>query len=459
MSCRKYPESEEPRKAAGPWASTRTLTKPVYQATQRATPRWVGWLLIALPSLSILGTWLAGSVPVFPIISLALFIIAAWDWTRHFDRSRTMLVLLGLSGGLILSGTVAALIYRPPVGHLETQSVAMACWIVLALAFVQLYRSQQTVVTVIRGWMYAVAILTGITIDQMLTEDMPALNGPFPSPAYLAGAMVAGVLLMPLGYALEQDRRLRWAYPVIAVAGTWIAWTTHRSVAFGCCLLVLLLWIATYRWIAAAVIAALAGLAEAFFHSEMPMRFTDVGLEPSLPPSMHSTVMQAGWTILQDSHFIGVGPGGLEARWPSSLSAYDGPYSALVEVASQYGLAIVVALMCGFAGVVWWCVKRLWQTQGSPMHSPERATAFWILVTILILPITTSLQAQWLDFALSALAASTLALLARHIESPRGRALVWSVNEVDLASPGPGAGEESGRPPHHGGDFERQDRQ
>lgn len=63
----------------GPGARTRPLTKPVRQAEQRPTPRWVGWLLIALPTLALLGSWLAGRLPLLEVVVLVLFIVAAWD--------------------------------------------------------------------------------------------------------------------------------------------------------------------------------------------------------------------------------------------------------------------------------------------------------------------------------------------------------------------------------------------
>jgi len=388
--------SQGPENTSDPWSATHFLTKPVYHATARPMPRWVGWLLIALPSLSVLGTWLLGRIPLFQFIAIILFVIAVWDWRRYFDRSRTIVAVLGLSGALLLSGIIAAVVHRPPTNNLQFQSIAMFSWIVLALALVQLYRSEQTVLTVIRGWMYAVAILAGITGYQLLTVDLPALNGPFPSPGYLAGSMVAGILLMPVGFSLEKDRRLQWTYPVVAVLATGVVWTTHRSVAFGCCVCVLWLWLFIYRRILAGVIAIIGIVIEIFLHTEMPMRWVEVGAEPPLTGSLHRRVIQTAWTILQDSGFIGVGPGGLMAHWPASQSQYRGPYFALIELASEYGLAVSVAFVCALLGAVVWSLNRLWQTRSGPLRSGERAPALWLAVMILSLPVTTSLQAQWL---------------------------------------------------------------
>jgi|GEM_PF-3357490 len=428
--------------ASGPWDPARLLTKPVLLATQRAMPRWVGWILISLPSLSLLGTWLVGRLPVFQALAVVLLGIAVWDWSRYFDRSRTMFAVLGLSAGVIVSGTVAAVVFKPPANELWVQAISVGSLLALALALVQLYRNEQTVLTVVRGWLYAVAILTGITIYQRVTRDLPALSGPFPSPGYLAGSMLAGVFLLPVGFALEKDRRLRWAYPVVAVMATWVVWTTHRSVGFAVCLLVLLVWLALYRWIVATLLAGLGLVAVIVFRSVAPLRWADVGMEPPLDGAIHADLIRTSFLVLRDSSFLGVGPGGLAAHWPAEYGAYRGPYSAIAEIASQYGLTITVALASAFLGVLTWCLVRLWQTRRQKLWSADRAPAFWLGLMVISLPISTSLQAQWLDFPLSALGAATLALLARHIESPKGRALVWSA--------GPGAGKEADGPPDHG---------
>jgi hypothetical protein len=411
-------------------------------------------MLLCLPSLSLLGTWLVGRWPVFLVIALCLALIAVWDWYRFFDRSRTMISCLALSAGLLVSGGLAALLGRPDALQFGQQILSNLTWIALTVALVQLYRNEQTVLTIVRGWMYAVAILAAITIYQRATRDLPALSGPFPSPAYLGASMAAGALLMPIGFALEADRRLRWAYPVAALAATGVVWTTHRSVAFGCCLAVLLIWLATYRWQIAALVAGLGAVAAAVFHSAAPLRWADVGMEPPLDNDIHQSLIGVAWQILQDSHFLGVGPGGLGAHWPAAARPYAGPYSLVMEVASQYGLAITVALVIGLAGGLVWCLTRLRHTRGLRWHDRRRAPALWVGVIVVSLPVVTMLQARWLDFPLSALMAATLALLARHIEPPQGRALVWSA--------GPGAEEVAGGPPLHdaqlGGEADHEDR-
>jgi hypothetical protein len=380
-----------------------------------------------------------GKFPIFHIVVISLCIVAIWDWTRYFDRSRTLFCIAGLSVALLVSATVATLVHHPQTPALVDQGLAGVALIGLTLALVQLYRSEQTVLTIIRGWMYAVAILAVLAAYQGLTSDRPVLNGPLPSAAYLASAMVVGVLLMPIGFALEKDHRLRWTYPCIAVLATWVAWTTHRSVALGCCLIVLVIWLATFHWLTASILTVITVAGIAVFRRYLPLRFADVGMEPPLDASVHAHLIGVGWRILVDSHFLGVGPGGLADVWPEAWSAYTGPYSAFIELTSQYGLGVGVVVMCALLGALVWCVKRLWATRGQPLRSADRAGAVWLAVMIVMAPVTTSIQAHWLSFPLSALAVATWAMLARHIESPQGRALLWSA--------GPSAAEETIGPP------------
>ena len=83
------------------------VTKPVRGAKQRPTPRWVGWFLIATPSLAAAGPlWGAGPWTTFRAAVAVLFLTAAWDWWRFQDRSRTFFTMLGI--GIAANRTAAA---------------------------------------------------------------------------------------------------------------------------------------------------------------------------------------------------------------------------------------------------------------------------------------------------------------------------------------------------------------
>ncbi|MDR0848668.1 MAG: hypothetical protein LBN10_06450, partial [Propionibacteriaceae bacterium] len=293
----------------------------------------------------------------------------------------------------------------------------------LAISLVQLYRSSETVLTLARGWMCAVLILVGITMYQRLSRDLPALNGPFPSPGYLAGSVVAGLVLMPIGFALESDRRLKWTYPVVALGATWVVWTTHRSVGVWCALVVLLIWVALWRWQVGLAVLVLGGTGIAIFRHGMAWRWSAIGGEPPLSLPTHLNLLSEAMDVCIRSGFIGVGPGGLLEHWP--ITGYAGPYSALFELVAEYGLGVGVVVLCALGAVLVSCGQRLILTRGRPLSSPDRAVALWLGVIIVMLPWTTSLQATWLGFPMAGLTTATIALLARHIEAPHTRVLQW----------------------------------
>ena len=413
-------DSEEPVDPQGP---THPLTKPVYQAGQRAIPHWVSWALVVLPSLAVLGTWLVGKLPVFHCVAIVLLIAALWDWSHFSDRSRTMVAILGLSCVLLVSGSIAWLVGHPDFKIAGFQSLVTLAAIALAIALVQLYRSSETVLTLVRGWMVAVVILAGITLYQRLSRDLPALNGPFPSPGYLAGSVVAGLALMPIGFALEDRRALKWTYPVTAVAATWVVWTTHRSVGFGCALVILFVWLALWRRYLAVGVLVIAGIGVVVFRRVIAWRWSGIGQEPPLPWSVNQELLSQAMDVCIRSGFIGVGPGGLTQHW--DVTGYAGPYSAFMELIAEYGLGAGVVVLCAFGAVLVWCVQRLIVTRGRPLNSSDRSVAIWVGLMILMLPWLTSLQATWLSFPMAGLTTATIAMLARHIEAPHTRDLQW----------------------------------
>ncbi|MDR1214763.1 MAG: hypothetical protein LBK54_11885 [Propionibacteriaceae bacterium] len=416
----------------GPGARRRPLTKPVRKAAQRPTPRWVGWVLISLPSLALLGSWLFGRLPVLAAVVAVLAVTAAWDWWRFQDHSRTIWGAGGLGLGFLVSAGVALAVSRPPLGPaLDELMVVVYGW-ALTVSLIQLYRTGETVLTLIRGWMYMVGILGVIAVYMRLTRDWP-LSGPLPSPSHLATAGVIGVALMPIGYALESDRRLRWTYPVAAVIGLGVIWWTHQSVALGLALILLALWATQWRpgrWgLAGAALVGL-GLALSPLRRHFPLHWSDVGLYAPLPWSARSDLIDQGMAMLKDSSWLGVGPAGFAWRLRLSgdpvLSLTDRPYNGLIEVASQYGLALIVVMILAGLGALRWCWRCFSRTRGRPVSSAQRAPAFWLAGLIIGLPLISSIQPSWLDAPLSSLVVATLGLLIRHVEPPKGRRVTIS---------------------------------
>lgn len=300
----------------------------------------------------------------------------------------------------------------------------------VAVSLVQLYRGSETVLTLARGWMYLIALLTLIIAFQRLTDSPVPLSGPLPTPQHLATATVVGLALMPLGHALEHDRRLRWTYPLAAAAALFVLWSTHQAVAVATAAVILAVWTATYRpgrWIVVGAAAAAGLIAASSLRRYFPLAWHDAGLTAGPTWTTRGDLVAAGMALLRDTWFLGGGPAsyasaaGHAPGGPDLGSGPLAPYCLLVEIASEYGLAVTVVVLLAGLGLLHWCVQRLVRTTGRPWSSPDRAPAIWLGLLLLGLPVIGLIQATWLAVPLTGLIIGTLALLARHTEEPQGR--------------------------------------
>jgi hypothetical protein len=441
-------EQQRPRSAGlegfpeGPGAQSRPLTKPVQQAAQRPTPRWVGWLLISLPSLSLVGTRLVDPFPLFELIAVTVFVVAAWDWHRFQDRSRTLRVAY-LGFACLISGLVTLALWRPPLGPAIDDLINVVAGFAVAVSLIQLYRSSETVLTLVRGWMYLVALLALGALYQAVRPVYapgaagPTFGWPFRTDAELATAALIGLALMPLGRALEHDRRLRWTYPVAALAALVVVWLTHEGLAVGCAVVVLLIWAATYRWgrwlaLGAVVLAAVVALSPV--RRVLALSWQDIGLTVFPSWERRLAVLDLGLAALRGTWFLGLGPGtgsGLIGR---------GLYCFPLEIASQYGFAVLMLCALASLGLLRWCIERVIRTRGQPWSSANRAPALWLALYIVGLPIVGLIQSSWLDVPLSGLVIATAALIARHAEEPHGRRGAVPLESLtEMAGPQPDA--------------------
>ncbi|MDR0416578.1 MAG: hypothetical protein LBH76_04545, partial [Propionibacteriaceae bacterium] len=360
------------------------MTKPVQAAAQRPTPRWVGWLLISLPTLALFSPWLAGRLPLLSLATGLLTGVAAWDWHRFRDRSRSLRV--GYIGfAMLISGVVAWAVWQAPAAANWAQFGYVAGGCAVALSVIQLYRGSETVLTLARGWMYLIGFLAVVIACQRLIGSPVPLAGPLPTPQHLATATVIGLVLMPLGYALEHDRRLRWTYPVAAAAAGFVIWSTHQALAVAVAVAVVAVWAATYRrgrWIVVGAAVAAVLVAFSSLRRYFPLAWHDAGMTAGPTMARRRQLVDAGMALLRETWFLGGGPGSYARGAGSALAvAADAsglgpppwsPYFPLVEIASQYGLAAAVLVVMTGLGLLVWCVVRLVHTSGRAWSSPER---------------------------------------------------------------------------------------
>lgn len=427
------------------------VTKPVRGAQQRPTPRWVGWFLIATPSLAAAGPlWGAGPWTTFRAAVAVLFLTAAWDWWRFQDRSRTFFTMLGIGIAFQISGMVALAWSTPPAEAAWRELLGVGLMFALAVALVQLYRTAETVLTIARGWLYMAVLVELLDVwevvsgnrlsnyylsaDRRPTSGWTYIAGPFGTPSQLAAVFVMAAIVMAVGWSLEHDRRLRWAYVTVCVPMPYFLWRTGSTLGLLLFLVVVVCWLAVYSWGRRVGIAALAVLivalpqGRALLVSVWQQLGTLVGgtTTASFAAGDAFNLLRDGAVLLLRSTWIGVGPAGFPYAMTTRSTPYFthgvvDPHSAIVEIASQYGIGMFVLVTLVGLGLAKWAVDRLRRTARQPLRGAPRIVAMWTLVVVLMWPLLSMLGPTYLDQSVAALFVATVAMWARHIERPLGR--------------------------------------
>lgn len=443
------------------------VTKPVRGAKQRPTPRWVGWFLIATPSLAAAGP-LWGAVPftTFRVAVAVLFLTAAWDWWRFQDHSRTFFAMLGIGVAFQISGFIAWAWSQPPAIAARHELLAVALMFALAAALVQLYRSAETLLTISRGWLYMAVLVEIVTVwevatgnrlsnfylssDQRDTAGWQEIAGPFGTPSLLAGVFVMAAIVMAIGWSLEHVRRLRWAYIAVCVPMPYLVWRTGSTLGLVLFIVVVVCWIAVYGWGRrfgiALVVVMIVALPQG--RALLTTIWRQLGSLFGLPTSEVFTagdafnLLRDGAVMIVRSTSLGVGPGGFSYTMENHSTPYFthgivDPHSAIVEIASQYGISMFVLVTLAGLGLTKWAIDRLRRTAHQSLRGAPRIVAYWTLVVAIMWPFLSMLGSTYLDQSVAALFIATIAMWARHIERPLGRRMRPSEESLRNLPPAP----------------------
>ena len=427
------------------------VTKPVRGAKQRPTPRWVGWFLIATPSLAAAGPlWGAGPWTTFRAAVAVLFLTAAWDWWRFQDRSRTFFTMLGIGIAFQVSGIIALAWSRPPSDDAWHELLGVGLMFALGVALVQLYRTAETVLTIARGWLYMVVLVEVVNLwelvsgsrlsnfhllpDRRGTPGWSDIAGPFQTPSELAAVFVMAAIVMAVGWSLEHDRRLRWAYVAVCAPMPYLLWRTSSTLGLLLFVIVAVCWLAVYSWGRRVGIALLVVVLVALpqGRSLLVSLWRQVGTlfggttDAAFTAGDAFNLLRDGAVLLVRSTWIGVGPAGFPYAMTTRSTPYFThavvtPHSAIVEIASQYGIGMFVLVTLVGIGLAKWAIDRLRRTARQPLRGAPRIIAMWTLVAVLIWPLLSMLGPTYLDQSVAALFVATVAMWARHIERPLGR--------------------------------------
>jgi len=427
------------------------VTKPVRGAKQRPTPRWVGWFLIATPSLAAAGPlWGAGPLTTFRVAVAVLFLTAAWDWWRFQDRSRTFLTMLGIGIAFQVSGLIALAWSKPPTDAAWHELLEVGLMFAFAVALVQLYRTAETVLTIARGWLYMAALVELVNLweivsgnrlpnfflaaDRRDTAAWSAIAGPFQTPSQLAAVFVMAAIVMAVGWSLEHDRRLRWAFVTVCLPMPYLIWRTGSTLGLTLFVVVALCWLAVYSWgrriglalVAVVIVALPQGRALLVSLWQQIGSLFGGATDATFSAGDGFNLIRDGVVLLVRSNWIGVGPAGFPYVMATRSTPYFThgvvtPHSAIVEIGSQYGIGMFVLVTLAWIGLAKWAIDRLRRTARQPLRGAPRIVAMWTLVVALSWPLLSMLGPTYLDQSVSALFVATVAMWARHIERPLGR--------------------------------------
>lgn len=412
--------------------------------------RWVGWLLLALPTFAAGGPLLGvGPIFAFRIAVAALIGLAAWDWalgraSRPY-RSRTSQLLVALIVCFGLAAAMSAIVSRPRLAPAVIELIALGLMLFGALALAQLWRGRASLLALLRGWLIALALVQLEAMAEILTPlrlpnffqpdpthpDWFLVAGPFHNPNQLAAFLLTGLLVLPIGFALEERERrwLRWAYVAVAVPMPIVVYNTGSILVMMLLLPAAGVWLLFNRrtWpVVPALLVLLAVLP--IGRAALAKGWDSVNYILSTyemqgyTSSIRLNLVQNGFWMLWDSHLLGKGPGSFPDQMASGRPPYDAfhivnPHSGVIEIIAQYGILGALAWLGALVALVVSASRVIRATRGGAWISAERALALWVLVTVLLWPALSLANSSWLIQSASVLQAMTVALLARELES------------------------------------------
>jgi hypothetical protein len=306
------------------------------------------------------------------------------------------------------------------------------------------------VLTIARGWLYMVVLVEVVNVwevatggrlsnyylaaDQRDTPGWSDIAGPFSTPSELAAVFVMAAIVMAVGWSLEHDRRLRWAYIAVCVPMPYFLWRTGSTLGLLLFVAVTVCWLAVYSWGRRIGIALLAVVIVALpqGRSSLVAFGTQIGslfggaTDANFSAGDAFNLLRDGAVLLVRSTWMGVGPAGFPYAMTTRSTPYFThgvvtPHSAIVEIASQYGISMFVLVTLVGIGLAKWAIDRLRRTTRQPLRGAPRIVAMWTLVVALMWPLLSMLGPTYLDQSVAALFIATVAMWARHIEKPLGR--------------------------------------
>lgn len=407
----------------------------------RVRAEWfVDVLVASLPLLASIALYLpSGVLMPFRVAAFGCMVAAAVVWwrDRQLHARWTFRTVSGLSICFALFGGIAALRYPNDVS--VDDAIKTFSLLALAVAMAVVVRRQRTVVALVVGWVVAAAVsavpgIWEVATGHHLPGNMPAryhagvipgwnsISSFFDNPNLYAYQCALVILLLPVVFAVT-PRRWQWAWvPFGALLAYLLLWTDGRIAALG-----LIVGIAAWalrsrvtRWVMAGGVTlfALAAWLQIPPTGEFVSEASNVLVqlnEEGASTWVRVQLAKSGWWMLEQSSFLGVGPGGF-ASWalhPDNPYPYHGlnsAHSGLIEVGSQYGLLTAFAVIGLLVATIIVTVRH--DRASGQRWSINRVVAVCPAILALTWPLLSATHSSWLSQPLAAAHVATMVALA-----------------------------------------------
>lgn len=402
-------------------------------------------LLACVPVVASLALSLPhGLLMPYRLVVAALALLAVWSVASRvrIAAPRTLLAVLGVSGVLGIFGLVGW-------ARFHAASADDAGWVVALLALAAsaavLSSGRRTATWLVYGWLLAGALSAAVLLWERLTgQSLPRTIPPdesvsaagnanlaaglFDNPNLLAYQCSVVLLLLPAAWsALPRP----WRHLLVPFGAGLLAidvWTQGR-LAVVAVLAGLALWALRSAWGRVTLGAAVLGFALASwlkvafaerFWAEAAnalIEFDQVGASSWV----RLELARSGWWILEQSTYLGVGPGGFEAwsvradnpfRYEQLNNAHSGP----IEILSEYGLIGSAVVLAALVAVV---VLGLRASVGRPRWDADRTLAYAAMLLAGLWPLLSSTHSTWQRQPLAAAHVATIVALIAWTERQR----------------------------------------
>lgn len=427
--------------------------------------------LFLLPVLATVALYLpSGLLMPVRLVTLVLAGLAVWQvaQTRRVPAPRVLAGVSVVAASFVVFGTIGMLRYPDRTSWVDASHVGFIIITCVSLAI--LTTTRRRALASIWGWVASGVVAGVVGVWEILTAkhlpgNLPAqryagklegwneISSFFDNPNLYAYHIVATMLLLPVVWSMLRDAWTRWlVLPFGAVLSVLLWWTDGRM-AMVTLVCGLLIWSLRFRWSRLVALAAAAVTGLTMVLNVPPGRtvldFIKLALDniqwAGTSTWVRAEMARSGWWMLQQSNYLGVGPGGY-ARWafdpanPHKYQELNNAHWGMVEVVAEYGIVTLALLLVALvAGAVMALRAAARLRPAGAARALDRTLMLAGMIAALTLPVLCVAHSTWLRQPLTAVHLGLIVSLLAVADLRSSRPTTRSLD----ADPSPAAEEDS----------------